>query len=167
VIRGLVIRPVEEKDKDAIAGLLDAAFGGDAERRLVACLRDAADVVLELVATHESEVVGHILFSRLRVEDEEGETEAVALAPLAVLPGRQRSGIGSALVENAHHVLGEQGESLSVVLGEPDYYGRFGYRHDRAAGFVCEYQGPYLQAHAFAAAPATGRLVYAPAFASL
>jgi len=167
VIRGLVIRPVEDKDKDAIAGLLEAAFGGDAERRLVACLRDDADVVLELVATHETEVVGHILFSRLKVEGEEGETEAVALAPMAVLPAHQRSGIGSALVENAHHVLSEQGESLSVVLGEPDYYGRFGYRHDRAAGFACEYQGPYLQAHAFATAPASGRLVYAPAFASL
>ncbi len=71
------------------------------------------------------------------------------------------------MIENAHHVLEEAGERLSVVLGDPAYYGRFGYEATRAAGFQSEYQGDYLQALAWGDAPATGRLVYPPAFSRL
>jgi len=167
MIRGLVIREAEPADHSGIHGLLDAAFGNPGEGRLVAQLRQDGDTVLELVATHEGELVGHVLFSRLRVETADGPQDAVALAPLAVLPARQRTGIGNALVDNAHEVLKAAGETLSVVLGEPDYYGRFGYAHSRAAGFECEYQGKYLQALVWGNAPETGRLVYAKAFSEL
>jgi putative acetyltransferase len=166
MIRGLVIRPAEPDDYAAIAALLEAAFGGAAEGRLVEALRADGDVVLELVATHEGAVVGHILFSRLKVVAPDG-TGAVALAPLAVLPARQRTGIGRALIENAHHLLEAGGENLSVVLGEPAYYGRFGYDHGRAAAFDCAYQGEALQALAWGEAPSRGRLVYPSAFAGL
>ena len=57
-----------------------------------------------------------------------------------------------------------QGESLSVVLGDPAYYRRFGYDHDRAAGFESRWQGEALQAVAFDDAPQTGRLVWPRAF---
>jgi putative acetyltransferase len=167
MIRGLVIRLAEPDDRAAIGKLLDAAFEGPAESALVEQLVADGDVVLELVATHETEIVGHLLFSRLRVEDGRAAFDAVALAPLAAIPSSQRTGIGTALVENAHHMLQEAGETLSVVLGDPAYYGRFGYGHDRAAGFDCQWQGEALQAVAWGAAPATGRLVYAPAFAAL
>lgn len=164
---GPAIRSAGPADFGAIAALLDEAFGGDGESRLVSALRADGDVVLELVATEGGEIVGHLLFSRLRVEDDAGGTEAVSLAPLSVTPGRQRGGIGAALVARGHEALRAQGERLSVVLGEPDYYGRFGYRAERAAGFGSDYAGPYLQALAWGEAPATGRLVYAPAFAAI
>lgn len=168
MIRGLVIRPAEADDFGSIEGLLDAAFGGTDESRLIAALRRDGDCVLELVATHELKLVGHLLFSRLRVEEARQKSfDAVALAPLAVQPKRQNTGIGTALVENAHNVLKEAGERLSVVLGEPDYYGRFGYSCERAAGFDSDYAGPYLQALAWGKAPTGGHLVYAPAFAGL
>src|SRR5690606_35540205 len=103
--------------------------------------------VLELVATHEQELAGHLLFSRLRVVGSEGDAfDAVALAPLAVASDIQRTGVGIALVEHAHPVLQAQGERLSVVLGDPAYFGRFGYEAERAAGFESDYAGPYLQA---------------------
>ena len=167
MIRGLVIRPAEKKDFAGVGSLLDAAFGGAAERRLVERLRADGDVVLELVATHKRELFGHVLFSRLAVVGPEGRFDAVALAPLATLPARQRTGVGRALVENAHHLLEEAGEKLSVVLGDPAYYARFGYGHPRAAGFESDYQCDALQALAWGNAPTSGRLVYSHAFADL
>ena len=167
MIRGLVIRAAEERDLAGIGQLLDAAFGGDVERRLVERLRADGDVVLELVATHERELFGHVLFSRLAVVGPEGRFDAVALAPLATLPARQRTGVGRALVENAHHLLREAGEKLSVVLGDPAYYGRFEYGHPRAARFESDYQCDALQSLAWGNAPTSGRLVYPHAFADL
>ncbi|RWF10402.1 MAG: N-acetyltransferase, partial [Mesorhizobium sp.] len=91
---------------------------------------------------------------------------AVALAPLAVEPSFHGTGIGGALIREAHIRLKEAGEALAVVLGDPAYYGRFGYSHARAEKFESEYQGEALQALAWGEAPETGRLVYASAFSS-
>ena len=57
------------------------------------------------------------------------------MAPLAVEPSFHGTGIGGALVREGHLRLKEAGEKLAVVLGDPAYYGRFGYSHARAAGF--------------------------------
>ena len=77
------------------------------------------------------------------------------------------TGIGGALIHAAHARLKQAGETLAVVLGDPAYYGRFGYDRGRAAGFDSAWQGDALQALAWGDAPETGRLVYAPAFQSL
>ncbi len=167
MIRGLVIRPAEPADRADIRDVELQAFGQPAEADLVEALVAGGDTVLELVATQEGEIVGHILFSRLIVENGTDRFPAVALAPLSVKPKRQDSGIGTALVEAAHALLKDAGETLSVVLGEPSYYGRFGYAHERAAGFASDYQCEALQALAWGDAPASGRLVYARAFSDL
>lgn len=167
MIRGLVIRPAQESDRAAIRNLVTAAFGQTGEADLVEALVRDGDSVLELVATHEQIVVGHVLFSRLMVEEDGREIPAVALAPIAVDPTRWKSRIGTTLIENAHALLRGAGERLSVVLGDPAYYGRFGYRHERAADFASDYQCEELQALAWGEAPKTGRLHYARAFAGL
>jgi putative acetyltransferase len=167
MIRGLVIRPAEARDRNEIFALEEAAFGQDGEAKLVDALVADGDAVLELVATHEAEIVGHILFSRLKIETASGTVDAVALAPVAVQPNRQKSKVGSTLIERGHHLLQEGGETLSVVLGDPAYYGRFGYSHDRAAAFESDYQCDALQALAWGDAPTSGRLVYAKAFSGL
>ena len=82
-------------------------------------------------------------------------------------PAFQKTGIGSALIEAAHRALRMAGETLSFVVGDPAYYGRFGYEHRRADLFESDYQGEALQALAWADAPTRGRLVYAPAFGAL
>lgn len=164
---GIVIREAEAGDGADISALLRAAFGAPGEADLVAALRAGGDTVLELVAAADGKPVGAVLFSRLLVGNGDAAFPAVALAPLAVAPDRQRTGIGSLLVERAHAILRERGERLSVVLGDAAYYSRFGYRRERAERFDSDYQCEHLQALAWGAAPATGRLRYARAFAGL
>ncbi len=127
------IRTARPGDRAAIRTVEEQAFGRTDEADLVDALVAAGDAVLELVAEQDGRIVGHILFTRLAVkglavESGERDIDAVALAPLAVLPDFQGKGIGSALIVEAHRYLRDQGETLSVVLGDPAYYGRFGYR---------------------------------------
>lgn len=163
----IAIRIAGPEDRAVIRRVEEAAFGRPDEADLVQALAEGEDVVLELVAERDGRVVGHVLFSRLLVEGEAGSFPAVALAPLAVVPREQGAGIGAALVGEGHVRLRAAGERLSVVLGDPAYYGRFGYAHDRAAGFESEWRGDALQAIAWGEAPAGGRLVYAAAFGAL
>ncbi len=125
-----LVRAAAETDAPAIAGLLDAAFGGQGESALVAALRAEGAVVLELVAERDGLVLGHLLFSAMRV----GEEAALALAPLAVAPEAQGGGVGSALLrEGLARIAARRSESLVMVLGEPGYYGRFGFSPALAA----------------------------------
>ncbi|TGQ07938.1 MULTISPECIES: N-acetyltransferase [unclassified Mesorhizobium] len=161
------IRAATPRDREAIRLVEEHAFGQQAEAGLVDALVTGGDAVVELVAEEDGQVVGHILFSRLYVQNGGKRFAAVALAPLAVEPSFHGTGIGGALIREAHVRLKEAGETLAVVLGDPTYYGRFGYAHDRAAKFESEYQGEALQALAWGDAPETGRLVYATAFTAL
>jgi putative acetyltransferase len=160
------IRAATPRDREAIRLVEEHAFGQQAEAGLVDALVSDGHAVVELVAVEDGQVVGHILFSRLYVEQGGKEFPAVALAPLAVEPSFHGTGIGGALIREAHIRLRDAGERLSVVLGDPAYYGRFGYGRDRAAGFESEYQGEALQALAWGEAPETGKLVYASAFST-
>lgn len=162
----LAIRTATPNDRAAIHSVEQRAFGRPDEADLVDALVAAGDAVLELVAEDDGVIVGHILFSRLRVVTGGVSFEAVALAPLAVDPSFQNSGIGGALIREAHLRLVRAGKTLSVVLGDPAYYGRFRYTHARAAGFDSAFQGEALQALDFGDAPTKGALVYAAAFGS-
>jgi putative acetyltransferase len=158
------IRTATAKDREAIRLVEEHAFGQNTEAGLVDALVAGGDAVLELVAEEDGHVVGHVLFSRLYVENAGRQFPAVALAPLAVEPSFHGTGIGGALIREAHVRLKQAGEKLSIVLGEPAYYGRFGYAHERAGKFTSDYQCEALQALAWGEAPESGTLVYAPAF---
>ena len=163
----VVIRLEQPGDAGQIRDLLEACFPGYGEADLVDQLRRDGDIVLSLSAEDEGVVIGYVAFSRLLIEDDEGASRAVALAPLAVYTDYQTQGVATRLVREGHACLAYMGEKLSVVLGEPGYYGRFGYNHRRAAYFTSEYQSPYLMAISFGAAPWEGRLVYPSAFSTL
>ena len=141
------IRDESPEDRAAVRAVHQAAFAGDAEVDLVARLYADGDVLFGLVAAHRSIIIGHIMFSRLPVETPVGEViTAAALAPLAVLPERQRQGIGSALVRRGLDLCQQREAPAVVVLGDPAYYGRFGFRAETARGLQTPWSGPYLTA---------------------
>ncbi len=128
-----MIRPEEEPDYPAIRIVNERAFGGREEADLVDSLRNDRLVIVSLVALEDDNVVGHILFSRMTVDDLERQIPAVALAPMGVLPEYQRQGIGTALVRHGLAVLRERGEQFVLVVGHPAFYPRFGFSSERAS----------------------------------
>jgi putative acetyltransferase len=165
---GMVTFRLEQQgDAEQVRDLLVASFPASVEADLVDNLRRDRHIVLSLAAEDQGVVVGYIAFSRLKVEGGEAPFNAVALAPIAVYTEYQQQGIATRLVREGHACLAALGETLSVVLGDPAYYGRFGYSNRRVARFESEYQSPYLMGLSFGAAPWEGRLVYASAFAVL
>ena len=162
----LTVRPESTGDKSAIHALHCAAFGASTEADLVDRLRDEDAVVLSLVAAEDGRVVGHVLYSRLTID---GEANGVsALAPVAVMPERQKQGIGRRLIETAHRELTARGETLIFVLGAPAYYERLGFSSETAKPFRTPYDGPYMMALALApGAPSSGTVAYPAPFARL
>lgn len=166
---GFEIRTAEPGDAAAIRAVHLAAFPGPDEADLVERLEQDGDVVLSLVAVEQDRVVGHVLISRVTAEGDGRSYRAVGLAPVAVLPQRQTAGIGSRLIRDSLERLGNQGEELVFLVGEPAYYRRFGFAAETAAQFASPYAGPYFMALALGDIdiPAAGRADYAPAFAGL
>lgn len=124
----LTIRDENENDSAAIRRLLESAFEGPDEARLVERLREAGQAVISLVAVEGQQVVGHILFSPMTIEPEQPELHTLGLAPLAVLPADQGRGIGSQLVNEGLARCRMAGCDAVFVLGDPSYYPRFGFK---------------------------------------
>lgn len=115
-----------------------------------------------------SDVTNRIADARDRAAIHSVEESAFGQAGEAdLVDGLVTDGDAVPLMEAAHVILAERGETLSVVLGEPTFYGRFGCAHDRAAGFVSDYQPKALQPLAWRDAPTAGRPVYPLAFRGL
>lgn len=135
------IRTETRSDHRAVEAVNRAAFETAAEAVLVSMLRDQAHPVVSLVAEEDGDVVGHILFPPVTL-DGKPEARIMGLAPMAVLPGRQRQGIGSALVAAGLAKCRELGVGAVVVLGHPGYYPRFGFEPAARFGIDCEYDVP-------------------------
>lgn len=137
------IRAERPDDADAIRRVNDLAFGQPQEGRLVDALRADGAAFVSLVAESGGVVVGHILFSPVTVEGEGAVvTAAVALAPMAVVPRRQRQGIGGRLVREGLAACRAAGAASVIVLGHPEYYPRFDFRPAAEFGLRCEFPVP-------------------------
>ena len=137
----ITIRPEEPKDHSAVRALNLAAFEDGPEAELVDTLRASCRDHLSLVAEEEGRIVGHILFTPVALESPEGTAEGMGLAPMAVLPDRQREGIGSALVSRGLEMLVEWSTPFVVVLGHPEYYPRFGFELASRRGLRSQWDG--------------------------
>ncbi|MFP4440321.1 MAG: GNAT family N-acetyltransferase [Chloroflexaceae bacterium] len=133
---GITIRPERPTDAPAVADLLEQAFGGTGEVNLVAALHRHDAVTVALVALVNEQVVGHILFSPVTLEVDPAYANAIALAPLAVLPGCRRQGIGGRLIQAGLAACREAGYALVVVLGHPDYYPAYGFQPAKRYGLA-------------------------------
>ena len=162
------IRPEQASDFPAVRTVHEAAFPTAAEANLVEKLRGSGKASVALVAEDDDRnIVGHILFSPVTF-DPPVEVMALGLSPMAVLPGHEKHGVGRRLVQNGLAECHSQGACLIVVLGDPGYYGRFGFerasRHGLRNEFGVEesFMVFMLDSHAH---PPPGTMVkYAPEF---
>jgi putative acetyltransferase len=132
-----LVRPEGARDIAAIRAVHVASFPSDAEARLVELLRDARHLMVSLVAESGGEVVGHVAFSPVCASGATG----VGLAPIAVLPEWQGQRIASELVVAGLQACASLGSGWAVVLGNPGYYSRFGFRPAREFGLFDEHGG--------------------------
>nr|WRX36698.1 hypothetical protein [uncultured bacterium] len=138
------VRNANEQDRAAILAVHMNAFGmGDGEviAKLVDEMLDDAsgEPMLSLVAETDVELVGHLLFTSARIEPDHGQVSARILAPLAVVQNRQRQGIGGRLIQAGIRQLEELGVDLVFVLGDPDFYSRFGFKPAGVQGLQATY----------------------------
>ena len=124
------IRTEKETDFISVYELNKAAFGRSNESELVEALRKGSSFIpeLSLVAIADNEIAGHILFTKIQIKDESGKSfESLALAPMAVKPGFQRSGIGARLINKGLEKARKLGYRSVIVLGHKHYYPKFGF----------------------------------------
>jgi len=163
------IREERPEDIPIVHALNASAFETDAEANLVDVLRTNARPLISLVALDNDDIVGHIMFSPVEL-DGTSSPKIMGLAPMAVAPDRQRSGIGSELVSEGLVRCDESGASAVVVLGHPDYYPRFGFVPASTMNIECEYDVPdevfmVLELAAGCLAETVGTIRYHEAFA--
>lgn len=164
----VVIRERTAADNAAIRRLNDDAFGGKYESRLIEDLRAAGLDAVELVAVEDGEVVGHVLLNVLAVTLDRRTVPALALAPMAVRPDRQRRGIGSALVRAGLDLARERAWQAIIVVGHPDYYPRFGFSAALAGPLKAPFSGDTFMTLELAPGALRGEdglVAYPPAFA--
>lgn len=177
---GSRVRPERPDDVAAVDAVVAAAFGEAAHSApprtpggppgevdlLQALRRDEGWIPdLALVAEVDDTVVGQVVCTRAHLDD----VPVLGLGPVAVRPERQGAGIGAALVRDVLDRAGAAGETLVALLGDPAYYGRFGFRPARELGVVPPdpAYGDYFQARTLgdAPAPVSGTFRYAAPFA--
>ncbi|CAA9290481.1 MAG: hypothetical protein AVDCRST_MAG93-3851 [uncultured Chloroflexia bacterium] len=137
------IGPFGFRDAEAVREVhLKAFASSEEEARLVETLHAADAAPVSLVASLDGSpggVVGHVLFSPVKVDDGASNVRMVGLAPVVVLPEYQGQGVGSRLICASLEARREAGYDAVVLLGEPDYYSRFGFERACAHGFGNEY----------------------------
>ncbi|MCW8375844.1 GNAT family N-acetyltransferase [Streptomyces justiciae] len=126
-------------DKQAVRDVHLQAFGdhGPVVADLVDTLRDTLTTGdgLSLVAEQDAQVVGHVMFTRSLLDAPRRLVDVQVLSPLGVIPGRQKRGIGSALVRHGLGILAERDVPLVFLEGDPGYYSRFGFAPGGGLGF--------------------------------
>ena len=126
----MLIRKGIPKDVDLIGSVIDAAFktaavSSGTEAKIVERLRSAGALMLSLVAEQSGTIVGHIAVSATTIGN---QGDWALIGPMAVLPEFQSQGIGSALMKEAVQLLRSAGMNGAALVGDPAYYGRFGFR---------------------------------------
>ena len=160
------IRSERAEDAPQIAAVTTAAFAGEphssgTEAAIVAGLRVAGALTVSLVAEDAGELLGHVAFSPVTIDGRSAGW--FGLGPVSVRPDRQSVGVGRALIEAGLAELRAQGAKGCVVLGDPAYYGRFGFSCDPTLRYA-DAPAEYFQRLSFGAETPTGKVDYHPAF---
>jgi putative acetyltransferase len=144
-----------------ITAFLHARYTSHTEQHIVTALRSAGALTLSLVAEMGGVLVGHVAVSPVSISD--GAVGWFGLGPISVGPRHQRQGVGSQLMREALRALRARGACGCVVLGEPEYYGRFGFVAD--PDLILPGVPPeYFQAVSFDSSRPQGTVTYHSAF---
>lgn len=165
------VRPERPDDVAAIRYVNRTAFDTTVEADLVDGLRQQANPIVSMVAVANGAIVGHIFFSPVTLSSQ-SDFQIMGLAPMAVVPGPPRLGIGSALVLAGLDECRRRGVGAVVVLGHAGYYPRFGFVPASTFGLTSEYDAPdevfmALELTADALRQRAGVIRYHPAFAAV
>jgi len=139
-MRDIIIRKEKLKELQQIWEVNSAAFETNAEADLVNRLRNCGVDFLSLIAKLDEEIVGHILFTEVTLEN--SDLKIIGLAPMAVKPKYQNSGIGSVLVKQGLKECIANGYKAVIVLGHPNYYPKFGFVPSIKFGIKSGYDVP-------------------------
>lgn len=161
----MLIRPERPSDAAAIRGVTGAAFAGSSyghngEAGIVDALRADDALAASLVAEAEGEVIGHVAFSEVTIGSVEGWH---GLGPVSVAPAWQGRGVGQALVRAGLKAIRDLGSGGCVLLGDPSYYGRFGFESDPRLSYGGEVSA-YLLRLVLEGEPLSGEVLYHPSF---
>ena len=113
-------------DAVTIFAFMNALHTSHTKQFIVTALRKAGLLTISLVADAEGTVIGHVAVSPVSISN--GTSGWFGLGPISVLPEYQCRGVGSRLMHEALRILREHGAAGCVVLGEPEYYSRFGFQ---------------------------------------
>lgn len=130
----VIIRTATNEDYKEIQNVVQQAFKNEEmsdhkEHQLVIKIKDSAAFVpeLSLVALEGEQIIGHIMYSKITVNDNQKNHDSLALAPVSVLPEFQNSGIGSMLIRKSIVIAEQLGYTSIIVLGHDTYYPKFGF----------------------------------------
>jgi len=128
----MIIRNEMASDIEAIAEVTIAAFrnlsvSNQTEQFIIKALRAANALTISLVAEIDGRVVGHIAFAPVTISD--GSLNWYGLGPVSVLPEYQKKGIGKSLIQKGLSLLKGIGGQGCILVGDPNYYKRFGFRN--------------------------------------
>lgn len=140
---------------------LAAEYSSGTEQLIIRALRDSGRLTLSLVAEERGMIIGHVAVSPVAISS--GEDGWYGLGPVSVMPDRQGAGVGSALIRAALDELRQLPAKGCVVLGEPGYYGRFGFAADARLRYT-EAPPEYFQVQAFEGTVPTGTVQYDASF---
>jgi len=137
----VTIRPEQPEDIAAVHVVNEAAFGRPAEAGIVDSIRAGCPDAVSLVALDAYRIVGHIFFSPVVVSSGTETIQGMGLAPMVVLPDRQRQGIGSLLIHAGIDAMRKRNCPFIIVLGHPEYYPRFGFGPASQHDLSCQWEG--------------------------
>ncbi|UCD58354.1 MAG: N-acetyltransferase [Candidatus Hydrogenedentota bacterium] len=166
MLQNVKVRPEQPGDVEAISRITELAFrscpyGNHTEQYIIEELRRSDALSISLVAEVDTQIVGHIAFSPVEISD--GSKNWYALGPVSVTPKSQGQGIGKALINTGLDVLRTLEAEGCVLVGEPSFYTRFGFRNCPNLTFDGVPQG-YVQSFSFGKHSASGRVIHHPAF---
>lgn len=164
--KALIIRDECEKDVHAIAQITIKAFAATpysdgSEAPIIEGLRERGHLALSLVAADHDAVVGHVAFSRVSISESAGDW--YGLGPISVDPDRQSEGIGRQLIEAGLERLQQLNATGCVLVGDPAFYRRFGFRSDGNLTYP-DMPNEFVQWLSFDSSRPAGEVTYSEAF---